>query len=226
MARLLAASQTSPAAPSVLAETIIPILDPSEAARAVIAAEKARVRTLALGRRDGLAEDVRGAGSAAITEAILALDIAPDAAVSAFLPIRSEVDLGAAIAGLDGRGHAVGLPVMVGDDLVFRRHRPGEALIPLGFGTRGPGPEAPVVLPDLLLMPLAAFDRRGGRVGYGRGFYDRAVATLQGLGRTPRLIGVAFSVQEVAAVPMEAHDAPLDMIITERETLSFIRGRL
>ena len=207
-------------------ETIIPILAPSDAARAAIASEKARVRTLALGRRDGLLEDQRAAGSDAISQAILALDLSPDVAVSAFLPIRSEVDLGAAIAGLDGRGHVVGLPVMVGDDLVFRRFRPGDALVPLGFGTRGPAPEAPEILPDFLLMPLAAFDRQGGRIGYGRGFYDRAVASLRAAGRNPRLIGVAFSVQEVAAVPMERHDAPLDMIISERETLSFIRGPL
>lgn len=184
------------------------------------------MRALALGRRDGLDADLRGSGSAAISAAVLALDIDRSAVVSAFLPILSEVDLGAAIAGLNDRGHAVGLPVTVGDDLVFRRFRPGDPLVPLGFGTRGPGPDSPEMLPDLLLMPLAAFDRQGGRVGYGRGFYDRAVAALKAAGGTPRLIGVAFSVQEVAAVPMEAHDAPLDMIITERETLSFIRGRL
>ena len=70
-------------------------------------------------------------------------------------------------------------------------------------------------------MPLTAFDRNGGRVGYGRGYYDRAVAGLRAAGRFPRLIGIAFSVQEVAAVPMEPHDAPLDMIVTERDVFRF-----
>ena len=159
----------------------------------------------------------------AISAAVLTLDLPPDAAVSAFLPLLSEVDLEEAIAGLDGRGHPVGLPVMVQSGLVFRRVRPGDALVPLGFGTRGPGPEAPELLPDVLLMPLTAFDRQGGRVGYGRGYYDRAVAALRAAGRFPRLIGITFSVQEVAAVPMEPHDAPLDMIVTEREVFRFAR---
>ena len=195
----------------------------SDLSRALVAAEKARVRKLALGRRDSLSEATRAEGSAAISGAVLALDLAAGAAVSAFLPILSEVDLAEAIASLDGRGHPVGLPVMVEAGLVFRRYRPGEPLVPLGFGTRGPGPDAPEILPDALLMPLSAFDRQGGRVGYGRGFYDRAVARLRAMGRFPRLIGIAFSVQEVAAVPMEPHDAPLDMIVTERDVFRFAR---
>ncbi|CAI9415928.1 5-formyltetrahydrofolate cyclo-ligase [Pleomorphomonas sp. T1.2MG-36] len=179
------------------------------------------MRGLALTRRDGLDAVERASGSAAIVASVLALDLAPGASVSAFLPILSEVDLTKAIAGLDGRGHPVGLPVMVESGLVFRRVRPGDRLVPLGFGTRGPGPDAPEILPDVLLMPLTAFDREGGRVGYGRGYYDRAVAGLRAAGRFPRLIGIAFSVQEVAAVPMEPHDAPLDMIVTERDVFRF-----
>jgi 5-formyltetrahydrofolate cyclo-ligase len=179
------------------------------------------VRKLAASRRDGLGPAMRADGSAAISAAVLGLDFAPGCAVSAFLPILSEVDLAEVITGLDGRGHPVGLPVMVDNGLVFRRFRPGDMLVPLGFGTRGPGPEAAEILPDTLLMPLTAFDRRGGRVGYGRGYYDRAVAGLRAAGRFPRLIGIAFSVQEVAAVPMEPHDVPLDMIVTERDVFRF-----
>ncbi len=179
------------------------------------------MRKLALGRRDGVDEAARAEGSAAISAAVLALDLAPLCAVSAFLPIQSEVDLGDAIAGLDQRGHPIGLPIMVERGLVFRRFRPGDALVPLGFGTRGPGPDVAEILPDVLLMPLSAFDRRGGRVGYGRGYYDRTIAGLRAAGRFPRLIGIAFSVQEVATVPMEPHDAPLDMIVTERDVFRF-----
>ncbi|WP_370676864.1 5-formyltetrahydrofolate cyclo-ligase [Pleomorphomonas sp. PLEO] len=179
------------------------------------------MRKLALSRRDGLGAAAQAEGSAAISDRVLALDLPPGCAVSAFLPIQSEVDLSEAIAGLDARGHPVGLPVMVEGGLVFRRFRPGDGLVPLGFGTRGPGPDACEVVPDVLLMPLSAFDRRGGRIGYGRGFYDRSVAGLRAAGRFPRLIGIAFSVQEVAAVPMEPHDAPLDMIVTERDAFRF-----
>lgn len=210
----------TPSSP-VVRRRAIPIDAISDPPRALIAAEKARVRGLALTRRDGLDPTARADASAAIVASVLALDFAPGSAVSAFLPILSEVDLTKAIAGLDGRGHPVGLPVMVESGLIFRRVRPGDRLVPLGFGTRGPGPDAPEILPDVLLMPLTAFDRQGGRVGYGRGYYDRAVADLRAAGRFPRLIGIAFSVQEVAAVPMEPHDAPLDMIVTEREVFRF-----
>jgi 5-formyltetrahydrofolate cyclo-ligase len=179
------------------------------------------VRKLALARRDGLSVAARADGSTAISTSVLALDLEHGSAISAFLPIQSEVDLGEAIAGLAERGHPVGLPIMVEGGLVFRRFQLGDALVPLGFGTRGPGPEAPEVVPDVLLMPLSAFDRLGGRIGYGRGYYDRAVAGLRAAGRFPRLIGIAFSVQEVAAVPMEPHDAPLDMIVTERDVFRF-----
>lgn len=181
------------------------------------------MRKLALSRRDGLGAVARQDGSAVIAASVLALDLPAGCAISAFLPIQSEVDLNEAIAALDGRGHPVGLPIMVESGLVFRRFRPGDALVPLGFGTRGPGPDASEILPDVLLMPLSAFDRLGGRVGYGRGYYDRAVAGLRAAGRFPCLIGIAFSVQEVAAVPMESHDAPLDMIVTERDVFRFAR---
>ncbi|WP_156886977.1 5-formyltetrahydrofolate cyclo-ligase [Pleomorphomonas oryzae] len=202
---------------------VIPVDILPDPPRALIAAEKARVRKLALTRRDAVDEAARAEGSAAISATVLALDLQPSCAVSAFLPIQSEVDLGEAIAGLDARGHPIGLPIMVERGLIFRRFRPGDALVPLGFGTRGPGPEAAEVVPDVLLMPLSAFDRLGGRVGYGRGYYDRTVAGLRAAGRFPRLIGIAFSVQEVATVPMEPHDAPLDMIVTERDVFRFVR---
>ena len=73
--------------------------------------------------------------------------------------------------------------------------------------------------PDLIILPLTAFDRTGTRLGHGLGFYDRAIAGLRGRGRMPWLMGVAFSVQEVAAIPTEPHDARLDWIVTEDETL-------
>ena len=69
--------------------------------------------------------------------------------------------------------------------------------------------------PAILLVPLAAFDRRGHRIGYGRGYYDRAIAALKQAGHRPQLIGLAFACQEVSRVPAEAHDEPLDGIATE-----------
>lgn len=187
--------------------------------RAAVAALKAALRAEALARRDALSEAKRAAAAEEIADRIAGLGMAPGAVVSAFLPIRSEVDLRPAIARLFTAGHRIGLPIMVKPTLIFREWLPDAPLVPLGFGTVGPGPAAAVVEPDVMLVPLSAFDRRGGRIGYGRAFYDLTVAAMRAAGRAPRLIGVAFSVQEVGAVPMEPHDVALDMVVTERDVV-------
>lgn len=184
-----------------------------------VAALKAALRAEALARRDGLAEAKRAAASEEIADRIAGLGMPAGAVVSAFLPIRSEVDLRPAVARLFTAGHRIGLPIMVKPTLIFREWLPDAPLVPLGFGTVGPGPEAAVVEPDVMLVPLSAFDRRGGRIGYGRAFYDLTIAAMRAAGRAPRLIGVAFSVQEVGAVPMEPHDVALDMVVTERDVV-------
>ncbi|WP_075215253.1 5-formyltetrahydrofolate cyclo-ligase [Mongoliimonas terrestris] len=198
-----------PASPS-------PSADPTAEALAV---RKAALRAESLARRDALTPAAREAGSRAIADRIAALDLAPGTAVSAFLPIRSEVDLRPLIEALHAAGHPVGLPIMRKPDLVFRRWLPDVDLVPLGFGTYGPPPEAPEVVPDVMLVPLSVFDRAGGRIGYGKAFYDITIARLRAEGRDPRLIGVGFSVQEAEAVPMEAHDVPLHLVLTEREII-------
>jgi 5-formyltetrahydrofolate cyclo-ligase len=82
-----------------------------------------------------------------------------------------------------------------------------------------------VVDPEILLMPLSAFDASGNRIGYGAGHYDRAIARLHDKGMQPRLIGVAFDCQEVEAVPAEAHDVPLDAVVTESGYRTFSKGQ-
>ena len=99
---------------------------------------------------------------------------------------------------------------------MFRELHRGAALVDMGFGTAGPGPEAGVVEPSLMLVPLAAFDARGHRIGYGAGYYDRAIARLQSNGHAPRLVGIAFDCQEVERVPDEPHDVVVPEILTER----------
>ena len=97
--------------------------------------------------------------------------------------------------------------------LAFRLWRPGDALIPERFGTARPTGEERA--PDFLLVPLLAFDRRGGRLGYGAGYYDRTLPLL-----APCFaMGCAFAAQEVPAVPMGPYDIPLDAIATEREVI-------
>jgi 5-formyltetrahydrofolate cyclo-ligase len=106
------------------------------------------------------------------------------------------------------------LPKVTPDGLVFREWRPGEALVRGGFGLSEPRDDLPPLDPTALIVPLAAFDRRGQRIGYGRGYYDQAIERLGRKG--PVLtIGIAFSVQEIAQVPAEPHDQPLDHLVTE-----------
>lgn len=114
------------------------------------------------------------------------------------------------------RGARRALPVVVarGAPLVFRLHEPGDPLVPDVLGVPAPGPDAPPAQPDVVFAPLLAFDRRGGRLGQGGGFYDRTLAALRAQGPV-LVIGVAYAGQELDAVPMGPHDAPLDGILTE-----------
>ncbi|MGU3418221.1 5-formyltetrahydrofolate cyclo-ligase [Methylobacterium sp. D54C] len=179
------------------------------------AARKAELRAAALAARDALDPAARQAASTAIGDALLALpELAQARLVGAFWPIRSEVDPRPAAADLRARGQAVALPHVTPDGLVFREWRAGDALVAGRFGLSEPDPSLPPVEPDALIVPLAAFDRTGQRIGYGRGYYDGAIARLS---RTnPVLtVGIGFAAQEVARVPAEPHDRPLQFVITE-----------
>ncbi len=146
--------------------------------------------------------------------------------VSAYWPIGDEVSTLPLIDALDEAGFAVGLPVTgrIGEALVFRRWRRGDAMERGRMDIPVPCAAAAALAPDLLFVPLAAFDRRGHRVGYGAGFYDRSLAALREQ-KPVTAVGVAFAVQEVPAVPAEAHDQALDLIVTERETIVCVAGR-
>lgn len=187
------------------------------------ATSKSSLRATALARRDDLSPKARSAGSAAIAEAAIAL-LAPlhFDCVSGFLPIRSECDPGPILAHARSKGAAIALPAFLDRvTMVFRRYRDGDALIAAGFGTREPHADAPVVQPDVMLVPLAAFDRSGSRIGYGKGHYDRTIAAMRKAGHRPLLIGLAFSVQEVDRIPAETHDVRLDWLVSDREVLDF-----
>ncbi|MEF2072850.1 5-formyltetrahydrofolate cyclo-ligase [Consotaella aegiceratis] len=182
--------------------------------------DKARVRREALVRRDGLDAAYRAEASLAIA-ARCDQDLAFEAGtgIAGFLPIRSEIDPRPLMAMLEARGARIAVPAIVDDALQFREHVQGVELVPQGFGTFAPGPASATIEPAILLMPLAAFDRRGGRIGYGRAFYDRAVAALRAKGFDPFLVGLGFAVQEVDHVPTEPHDVPLGLVVTERESI-------
>ncbi|MBR0558192.1 5-formyltetrahydrofolate cyclo-ligase [Ciceribacter sp. L1K23] len=178
---------------------------------------KAALRRERLASRDAMSVESRIEASLAIADAgAAAIEVLPGTIVSGFFPIRSEVDIRPLLAKLRERGARLALPIIHDrETIVFRELLPGAELVDTGFGTRGPGPEAPVVDPGLMLVPLAAFDARGHRIGYGAGYYDRAIARLRASGKEPRLIGIAFDCQEVPEVPAEDHDVELEALLTE-----------
>ena len=180
-------------------------------------ARKAELRKARLGARDAIEVGVRIEKSLAMADlASEIIAVAPGEVVSGFFPIRSEADIRPLMHRLKARGARLCLPIIVDKQtIVFREIADGIAMVDTGFGTVGPGPEAPVLEPDLMLVPLSAFDGTGHRIGYGAGYYDRAIQRLRDMGRAPRLIGIAFDCQQVDAVPFEGHDVPLDAILTE-----------
>lgn len=135
----------------------------------------------------------------------------PAQAIAGFWPLEGEIDLRPLLLALAGRGHTVALPNTPGPGapLDFHRWRPGMTLVRGRFGTRHPPPDP--VVPDLLLVPLLAFDRTGHRLGYGGGYYDRTLARWPGIAA----IGCAFACQEIQVVPTSGHDIPLHAIATE-----------
>lgn len=169
---------------------------------------KARARVAALAARAGQ-DPALGVRLAA---RLLAESPPPaGAVVSGFWPLEGEIDIRPLLHALAERGHAVALPITPprGRPLSFARWQPGDRLMPGRFGTSHPSGEP--LTPDVLLVPLLAFDSRGRRLGYGGGYYDRTLAGLPGR----RAIGCAFAAQEVASIPVEPTDMPLDAVATE-----------
>lgn len=150
------------------------------------------------------------------------LEFTAGAVVSGYWPLADELDLRPLLEALHAQGCQVVLPAMTGKNqpLVFRSWTPGDQLVPAGFGTLEPAPSRAARAPDVLLVPLLAFDRQGYRLGYGGGFYDRSLAELRAA-KSVTAVGTAFAGQEVESVPRDHNDQPLDWIMTEREAIAF-----
>ena len=135
--------------------------------------------------------------------------------VAGYVPIRSEIDPMPLLAACAKAGCATCLPTTpkAGEALIFRAWQIGAPLVAGLYGTSEPPQDAPIRTPNLLLVPLLAFDEAGYRLGYGGGFYDRSLAGLRPHGVVA--IGIAYAGQEIPQVPRESHDAPLDGILTE-----------
>jgi len=184
-----------------------------------VSAEKAAWRARFRARREAMPEKARAAASRRIVERVRSLpEVETAETVHLFWPLPSEVDLRPLAEALRRRGAVVALPVVAGERaLVHRRYLGEGALVPGRWGLVEPPPTAPPVAPgeiDVVLVPALAVGRDGSRLGYGGGFYDTF------LDETPALrVGVVFGDALVDAVPTAAHDARLDAVVTEAETV-------
>jgi 5-formyltetrahydrofolate cyclo-ligase len=175
------------------------------------------LRAECLALRDGLSAGFRQSAAEALSTHGATLGLAAGTQLAAYWPIRSEMDPRPLMQRLADHGVRLALPVILPDrvTMIFRAYQPGDSLDRASFGLSVPGPRADEIDPDALLVPLAGFDRRGHRLGYGAGHYDRALERLFAA-RPRRTIGLAFACQEVDAVPHEDHDRALDAILTEQ----------
>jgi 5-formyltetrahydrofolate cyclo-ligase len=187
--------------------------------------EKRRLRQDALARRDAIPAEMRQAAAEMIAAREFPVAIPPHTIVSGFMPLKSEINPLPLMKKLAEAGAMLSLPVVAGrgKPLLMRAWRWGEPLAEGVWGLRQPKAEAPEVEPDILLVPLLAFDRAGHRIGYGAGHYDRTIAQLRAR-KAITAIGIAFAAQEVSTVPATAHDERLDLVLTEREVIE-TKGR-
>ncbi|MCA8933841.1 MAG: 5-formyltetrahydrofolate cyclo-ligase [Rhodospirillaceae bacterium] len=182
-----------------------------------VTAEKAALRSAAAVRRaEAHGEDAAGKAARLARHALALVPADDGIVVSAYAAMRDEIDPLPLLAELAGRGCRIALPVVTGagQPLVFRAWAPGAPLVPAPFGTRVPPETAEVLVPDVVLVPMLAFDRRGYRLGYGGGFYDRTLTGLREANEFLLALGLAYAEQEVPRLPTEDHDAPLDAIVT------------
>jgi 5-formyltetrahydrofolate cyclo-ligase len=186
--------------------------------------EKSKLRRDAIARRDALPADVRQAAAEAIAARAFPLPIAPGAIVSGFMPLKSEINPLPLMRKLAEQGARLALPAVAGRGkaLIMRAWAWGEPLASGVWGIREPEPDAAEVEPDILLVPLLAFDRAGHRVGYGAGYYDMTIARLRAR-KAVTAVGIAFAAQEVPAVPSTPRDERLDLVLTEHEVID-LRG--
>jgi 5-formyltetrahydrofolate cyclo-ligase len=185
-----------------------------------IDAMKAEVRREAVARRDALPAEARQAAGDAIAARAFPIAVGPGTVVSGFMPLKSEISPLPLMKKLAGAGARLALPAIAGrgKPLILREWNFGAPLDRGQWDIREPKPDAAEVHPDILLVPLLAFDRTGHRIGYGAGYYDMTIAGLRAR-KSITAVGIAFAAQEVAEVPNTERDARLDLVLTEQEVI-------
>ena len=186
---------------------------------------KAELRRAALARRDALPPTERAQAAETIAARAFPLAVAGGVVVSGYMPMKSEINPLPLLRRLAEAGARLALPVVAGPGkpLIMRAWSFGEPLVAGVWGIRQPPAQAPATEPDILIVPLLAFDRAGHRIGYGAGYYDMTIAGARAR-RAVSAVGIAFAAQEVDAVPASARDEPLDLVLTEREVIQVRRA--
>jgi 5-formyltetrahydrofolate cyclo-ligase len=189
-----------------------------------IDALKKAIRREAVARRDALPAAERATAAETIAARPFPIAIKPGAIVSGFSALKSEINPVPLMRKLADQGAQLALPVVAakGKPLIMRAWSFGEPLDSGVWGIREPKAGAPEVAPDILIVPLLAFDRTGNRIGYGAGYYDMTIAKLRAMKPTVA-IGIAYAAQEIAEIPVTPRDARLDLVLTEREIID-LRG--
>jgi len=183
---------------------------------------KADLRAVALAKRDALSDEQRVAAAQALAGRGVPFEITPGMIVSGYSPIRNEIDPAPLMIRLASLGARLALPVVNarGKSLTFRAWSPNDRLVLGSLGIPEPSPAAAELIPTIMLVPLAAFDRAGHRIGYGAGHYDHTFAHLR-RAHAVTGIGLAFAIQETPAIPALSHDVALDFVLTEKKVFDF-----
>ncbi|MBT5433468.1 MAG: 5-formyltetrahydrofolate cyclo-ligase [Alphaproteobacteria bacterium] len=180
--------------------------------------DKAELRAECLNKRKALHAALPQAGELACDHFLNAIGFPDDAVISAYLPVKDEFDVLPFAEVADLLGHIVGMPLVTAKAtaLTFLEWTPECAMVEGAMGIPTPPLDAAKVEPELLLVPMMAYDSDGFRLGYGGGFYDRTLAALRKRNPDTMAVGVCFAGLEVDHVPHDDHDARLDWVVTEQ----------
>jgi 5-formyltetrahydrofolate cyclo-ligase len=183
---------------------------------------KDALREAALARRDALPVVLRKAAADTIAARLFPVPVPAGAVVSGFFPFKTEINPLPLLRMLADAGVSLALPAIAGrgKPLIMRAWSFGVPLKPGQWGIREPTADAAEVKPDILIVPLACFDRQGHRIGYGAGYYDMTIRALRAK-KPVTAVGIAFAAQEVPRVPATERDERLDLVLTEREVIDF-----
>ncbi len=187
--------------------------------------QKIQIRAEALARRDAMPADERAAAAEVIAAREFPIAITPGVIVSGFMPMKTEINPLPLLKKLAEAGARLALPAIDGrgKPLIMRAYAFGNELARGQWGIREPKPDAGDVAPDIVIVPLAAFDRAGNRIGYGAGYYDMTLAALRAKKKVTA-VGIAFAAQEMSQVPVTPRDERLDLVLTERGVLDLRRA--